>query len=159
MEDREAEAAPKRPFEPLYVALVNIRNTEVTAYWARYNIQAVLNYGLLAAALSAKPDMPLLSPVPAALTVVGILLALVWVGFVIVSKWVLVRRWERFLMDYERRFLRAGDEVPCLGVFSVVFKEESARSAVVRNTRNLNLLALLMPFLCILAWGWIGWRS
>ncbi len=42
--------------EHQYTAFINVRNTEISVYWTRYNIQAFLNLGLLVAALSAKPD-------------------------------------------------------------------------------------------------------
>jgi hypothetical protein len=144
------------PPEALYISLVNTRNTEVTAYWARYNIQAVLNFGLLAAVLSAKPETPLLYPLPAALPAVGILLGIVWIGFVVVSKWVLVRRWEGFLRDYEQSFLTRPGAPASLAVFTTIHAEEAGRSAIMRNIRNLNLLALTMPVICIGAWLWLA---
>jgi hypothetical protein len=145
-----------QPPEALYISLVNTRNTEVTAYWARYNIQAVLNFGLLAAVLSAKPETSLLYPLPAALPAVGVLLGIMWIAFVVVSKWVLVRRWERFLRDYEESFLMRPGAPASLAVFTAIHAEEAARSPFMRNIRNLNLLALIMPVICIGAWAWIA---
>lgn len=37
-----------------YRALVSIRNTELSVYWARYNIQSAINCGFLVAVLASK---------------------------------------------------------------------------------------------------------
>lgn len=165
--------------EQQYTALVNIRNTELTAYWTRYNIQAVLNLGFAALAISALvqlkgPFEPNKVLVKILFAVAGFILAAIWLGFTVQGKKLFVDGWEEWIAEYEDKWLRAQDTAsisrPGLLLFYQL-KEEGAASPIHPNAakrkdrlssskrlrawfawENLNFLARSLPVLFIAAW-------
>lgn len=94
--------------EDLYTALVNIRNTEVSAYWTRYNIQAVLNAAVFAGGLAAlKEPNPLPDIILLWLSAGGVILAALWLWFAVLGKRLFVDGWEEWIAEYEERWLAA----------------------------------------------------
>jgi len=93
--------------EHLYTALVNIRNTELTVYWTRYNIQSALNTAVLVGALAGvKGSDRLPLPVLLAVAVGGFFLAVIWLVFAVYGKRLFVDGWEEWIAEYEENFLR-----------------------------------------------------
>jgi hypothetical protein len=132
--------------EPLYTALVNIRNTELSVYWTRYNIQSAINFVLLAAALASGSDS--FARKHMALTVVaGLLTSIVWLLFIAKGKQLLMNRWERHIRAYE-------DCTPEVKykLFTIHSAEEALKSAAQSSWDNLTDLAAALPALCIIVW-------
>lgn len=99
--------SPQR--EQLYTALVNIRNTELTVYMHRYNIQSVLNTGFIGIAVTAHVRPESTWPavfLPLALSLAGIVLGLIWLGFEVQGKKMFVAGWDQWIAEYERNWLR-----------------------------------------------------
>jgi hypothetical protein len=138
------------PREQQYAALVNVRNTELAAYWTRYNIQAVLNLGLTVATLSSKPDSFIGRNVIFA-AAVGIILALIWLFFTIYGKRLFTERWERHIVRYEQAFLPREHRL-----FANVLFEEDAKGWFRKHWCNLNILARSIPTLLLLVWIIVG---
>ena len=61
-----------------YESLVAVRNAELTTYWTRYNVQVVLNGGLLVAAFANGSDGRLANLPMWSVSLGGIALAIVW---------------------------------------------------------------------------------
>ena len=62
-----------------YQHIISVRNTELQALWARYNIQSVINVGFIVAIMGL-PERSRLALVPGwVILVSGLLLACVWV--------------------------------------------------------------------------------
>lgn len=142
------------PREHQYNALVNVRNTELSAYWTRYNIQSVLNWGLVVAYLSVKSDSIISRQLGRYLFLAspcGILLASIWLFFIIKSKQLLTDRWERHIQKYEAEFLPKKHRL-----FTNVCTEEEQKTYLKKNWDNLNFLARSIPVLLIFIWGSIG---
>ena len=140
----------------LYSVLVNVRNTELTTHWTRYSIQAILNIGLLTVVLSVDPSK--LIPMPV-IAIGGLVLATIWFFFTLMGKKLLTERWEKYIKQYERDFLYEKAAESCGGrndkkpirLFTNVEEEES-KCPLVKNWRNLNILAWGGPILCAVAW-------
>ena len=79
--------------EHLYIALVNVRNTELSVYWTRYNIMAVINLGILAAVLSSRMDSLVIQVLPC-VAAGGILLGAIWFAIAVKGKQLFTQRWE-----------------------------------------------------------------
>lgn len=146
--------------EQLYLALVNIRNTELAAFWTRYNIQAVLNTGMIAVGLAALkgPDrLPV--AVLLAISVGGATLAVFWLLFAILGKPLFVEGWEEWIAEYEENWLqphygKGGQQAAPSGRGPLLFfgfKERAARSPIHPNPVGKRLnhpkVAGVKPFL------------
>ena len=142
----------------LYASLVAARNTELTIYWARYNIQAILNFGLLAATMQA-PGGSLLNPIPRVILGAGIFLALTWFGLTIMGKRLLEQRWQTYIRRCEERIVKNKDEDEDLLVFTDIAKREAASGWWKREWNNLTILTSLVPLLCLIAWVLVWWRT
>lgn len=142
--------------EHQYAALINVRNTELAAYWVRYNIQAVLNFGLLIAALSAKFDS-LIAQYMLCASIVGLCLSLIWLLMTIWSKQLITKRWDEYIRQYERKY---SDELFQLFV-SVEDKEnkEGFWNKLKKHWNNLNILARIVPAILIIIWLFLGIKT
>lgn len=146
--------------EPLYATLVRVRNTELAAYWTRYNIQAVINIGLLAVALSAKHDSLIKQSVFIwFVPIMGIVLSGVWLFFIVNSKNLVTKRWEKYIRRYERRFLDDNTALRPIKLFAQVKEKEKKKSWMCRKWDNLDLLAWTIPIVCMIAWGGVIWLA
>ena len=135
--------------EHQYTALVNVRNTELSAYWMRYNIQAVINLGLVAACISSKPDS-IIGKHLFWVSLCGILLAFIWLFFAIKSKQLFTDRWERYIKKYEEDFLPEKHRL-----FTNVCIEEEQKTFLKKHWDNLNILAWSVPVFLIIIWAFI----
>ena len=145
---------PKQPEslkqEALYTALVNVRNTELTVYWTRYNIQSAINFVLLAAALAGKSDSLIGKNMKFAVCA-GILLALFWIIFVVKGKELLTDRWEKHIRTYEESTPQG-----TYRLFCEIKKEEDSKGSIQRKWDNLDYLSRALPILCMVAWIILG---
>jgi len=149
----EVRSSNPRQQEFLYAPLVDLRNTELSIYWTRYNILSAVNFGLLAVVLSASDD----SFVPTMRTLVslgGVLIAVIWLLFTVKGKQLLKNRWDQNISIYENKCI----DNPDLRLFSRVLENESKKKWLRKNWDNLNILARSLPALCIVAWI-IFWRG
>lgn len=148
MENKPADnhQPPAEKPEPLYAALVQIRNAELAAHWARYNIQLAVNFGLLVAVVSRREDSLVAHRIHC-ISIIGVVLALIWFWFARQSTKRLSGRWEKHLRIYEDTIAR-----PEHRLFQKIADEESKKSWLVRNWHNLNLFTWALPFLCLGAW-------
>jgi hypothetical protein len=149
-EESPSEGASKPPEsstpEALYSTLVSIRNTELTVYWTRYNIQSAINFVFLAAVLTSGSDSFIGKHImPAA--VIGLVLAIIWLFIVVKGKELLTDRWERHIRSYEE----STNEVK-YKLFCEVKKEEGNKSKIKRAWDNLDIIAPGLPILCMVAW-------
>lgn len=136
----------KEKSEPLYSALVSIRNVELTAYWTRYNIQSAINFGLLAATLASSGDSFIGKHITYA-AIAGLILTLIWLTFVVKGKKLLTERWERHIRTYEENTHEVKYKLFC-----EVKKEEDIKSNLLREWDNLDVPARGLPLLCLVAW-------
>ena len=134
--------------ETVYSNAINVRNTELSAYWTRYNIQAVLNLGLLAVVISDKIGSNCISKYIAG---VCLILTIIWIVFILISKCFLIPRWQKYIMNLEKEF-----PVP-LRFFTIIEKSEG-RNSIKKHILNLNIPALAIPILCFIVWIWILFR-
>jgi hypothetical protein len=148
------------PREHQYTAMVNVRNTELTAYWARYNIQAILNIGLMAAMLSSKPNS-IMRQYMMYIAPIGIILSIIWLAFITCGKRILTKRWERYIIRYENDYLPIQHRL-----FANVHAEEEKKETewylkiwgwFITNLRNLNILACSIPIVSLLGWAAVIW--
>ncbi len=126
----------------LYATLVAVRNVELQAHWARYNIQAAINAGLLFAFVSARPS----SFIEGNRTVIGmggLLLAALWLWMAAGSKNVLVGRWDRHIRTFETQHPHCP-----YPLFSVVNREQSQHLIF----QPLSFVQWLLPALVASAW-------
>jgi len=139
--------------EHQYTAFINVRNTELAAYWLRYNIQAVLNLGLLVAALSAKSDFLIGQNIFFA-PIVGLCLSVIWLLMTIWSKRLITKRWDKYIRQYEKKY---SEEL--FQLFVSVEAEENKkglRNKLKKHWNNLNILARIVPVILIIAWVFLG---
>jgi hypothetical protein len=158
--------------EPLYAALASTRNTELSVYSTRYNVQAALNSGFAAVFLAAvmRTD-PISLRAAELLAWIGIVLGLIWLGFAVQGKKMFVDGWDQWMAEYESKSLRTQGH----SLFSG-FNERGALSPIhpskatsgrmrlllkhlVRESirrcfawENLNLLERGLPILFVLCW-------
>ncbi len=151
------EQKPK--IEGIYTALVNVRNTELSVYYARYNIQAVINFGLIAAVLAAREDSKFLTPLPLWIVLGGLALSMLWLCFVIWGKRLFTRRWESYLREYEIDILAH----QCLKNGLLMFTDVKDKEEKLRQPRrywdNLTILNVLVPLMASAAWMIIGYLA
>jgi hypothetical protein len=145
--------------DAIYTALVNVRNTELSVYYARYNILAVINIGLIAAVLATRHDSRFLSPLPCWIVLGGCALSLVWLGFAALGKRLFTERWEVYLRRFEREILDRQGLQPELQLFTHVESTEQKLSWWKRHWENLNVLTLLVPLMAFAAWIIISWTA
>jgi hypothetical protein len=138
-----------QPPEPLYSSLLSVRNTELTVYWTRYNIQAVLNFGLIAVALSAAPNS-IIDKFPTLVAVSGMFLALIWLLFVVFSKRLITDEWDNCVKNYEQSILKSKQDVP--NDILIISQFTYNKNYFKRNLYNLNFVACSLPIICGLAW-------
>ncbi|MBN2267757.1 MAG: hypothetical protein JW725_05480 [Candidatus Babeliaceae bacterium] len=139
--------------EHQYTGLINVRNAELAAYWTRYNIQAVLNLGLLVAAVSAKPDSFIGQYIFYA-SIVGFCLALIWLFMTIWSKRLIAKRWDKYIRRYERCY---SEEL--FPLFTLVEAKENKKgfcNKLKKHWNNLNILARAVPLILIVLWLILG---
>ncbi|MFX0139538.1 MAG: hypothetical protein ACFFDN_38205 [Candidatus Hodarchaeota archaeon] len=150
----------KLPQEPFYSDIVNIRNTELTVYWTRYNIQAAINIGLLAVTISANPGS-YISQFRVQVSILGILISCIWIGFIVLSK-KLIHMWEEYIIKYENEYLY--DKIPMkpIKVFTDVYEKnrlnktnKSIISWIIIRWKFLDIFASGIPIICILTWLFI----
>lgn len=134
--------------EPLYSSLLSVRNTELAAYWTRYNIQTVINFGLLA--LIIRFVFPL-SDIPLLIPIVGMVLAIIWLSFVLLSKRLIIEEWDQCVKNYESVLAKQGVCRNIL-ILSEFKNKEKNKNYFKRNWHNLNFVACTLPILCGLAW-------
>ncbi|HWR83482.1 MAG TPA: hypothetical protein VN285_09270 [Candidatus Deferrimicrobium sp.] len=143
--------------EALYTAFANVRNAELSVYWTRYNIQAVINLGLIAAVLGTRADSVFMSPLPAWVVLAGVMLSLIWLGFTILGKCLFTDRWETYLRNYEAKFLtHLPDD---LRMFTDVRRREDGLGWWKKHWGNLNILTRSVPILALVGWLLIVWSS
>lgn len=134
----------------LYSPLLSVRNTELAAYWTRYNIQIVLNFGILS--LIFKFSSPL-SNIPPWVPIVGMFLAVIWLSFVFLSKRLIIKEWDKCVKNYEQDILKKQQGVPDNILIISQFKsKEEDKNYFIRNWHNLNFVACSLPIFCGLAW-------
>lgn len=81
----------------LYTALIRLRNQELATHWARYNVMAVANLGLLAAVHTSS-----VAPVVSfGFCIFGLVLGIAWLRITIYGKRMLTGRWEGYLIAFE----------------------------------------------------------
>lgn len=142
--------------EGIYNALVSVRNTELSVYYTRYNIQAVINFGLIAAVLASRQDSMFLSPLSYWVIIGGVALSLIWLGFAVVGKRLFTERWEKYIRQYERDVLAPQKS---LQMFTQVEEMERNLDPWKRNWKNLNVLTRSVPIIAVAAWILIAWSS
>lgn len=152
-------ATPPNGIEANYTALVNVRNTELSVYYARYNIQAVINFGLIAAVLATRQDSRFLSPLPLWIVLGGCALSLVWLGFAVVGKRLFAERWEGYLRRYESEILARQGLHADLQMFTHVAAAQQRLGLWSRNWNNLNVLTRAVPLMAFAAWVVIAWSA
>ena len=153
--------------EPIYTALVNIRNTELSVYSTRYNVLAALNTGFFAVVLTTFSKGGLAHPralllVSASL---GILFAAIWLGVAVHAKRLVADAWDQWIAEYETKYFRAS-----FSLFSDFNKRDAHSPIHPRKEKsswvsrieahlprwcwwsNLNFPERLLPTLFILAW-------
>ncbi|HXM96693.1 MAG TPA: hypothetical protein VOA64_20940 [Candidatus Dormibacteraeota bacterium] len=158
--------------EHLYSALAAFRNTELTVYATRYNVQAAINTGAAAGGLAAaKGPAPASTSILVAIGCGGIVLAVIWLGFAVLGKKLFVDGWDHWIFKYETKWLKAHNDL----LFAVLHERE-ARSPIhpekLKPNRvslflmdripkslqewfavsNLNLLERILPLLFVLFW-------
>jgi hypothetical protein len=133
------------PREQQYASLLSVRNTELKAYWTRYSIQSALNLGVLIAALSSNPDS-IIGKNHVSVAIAGIVLALIWLLFTYYGKLLLTKRWEEYIIHYEKHFPEDHR------MFTRVHAEESSKGWFRRHLHNLDIPAWSIPVFVILGW-------
>lgn len=126
-----------------YSSLVAARNTELQTHWTRYNVQVVLNGGLLVTVFASQTGSRI-GVVPIwAVSSGGIMLAACWLGMVIQGKaW--IHRYDEQLCLFEKQ----------LGPERVypLFNELRRTTPALNPWGNITALALTVPILSGLAW-------
>jgi len=122
----------------LYGAFVDVRNTELTAYWTRYNIQLALNVAVLGLGFAKGND------IPSFIIIGGMCLIPIWMLFIILSKRIISYGWERYILECEGNFPEE------FKMFEKVRKGEGSS-----NFYNLNFIAISIPILFALGWHYL----
>jgi hypothetical protein len=135
------------PVATMYAALVAVRNAELQAHWARYNIQSVLNLGFGLAVFGAGEKSFIHDHQPL-MAAAGLILSLLWLGFAIESKRILTDRWDYHLRLFEGQYQQ---QLP-YKLFRLVEAVERTWSA-----RALTFLQRLLPGIFIVAWLSYWW--
>jgi len=136
------------PTEGQYAALVSLRNTEISVYWTRYNIQSAINCVVLAAALASRSDSYIKVNMPF-FSMIGILMTIIWIIFIIMGKMMLFDLWESNLINYEK--ITTGIKYK---LFYQIHGTENTGS-LRRIFNKITILALTLPLLCMGAWVYI----
>ena len=143
----DSKSSEEVKYEFLYSALVELRNTELNVYWARYNILSAINFAMLAVSLSAAENSIVANAARLLVSLAGLLLSVIWLLITIKGKQLLIYRWDRNIAIYEEKFIN----VPDLKLFTRVLNMESP-GWLRRNWDNINILAWSLPVLCCMAW-------
>lgn len=133
-----------------YDAIVAVRNAELQSYWTRYNIQVILNGGLIVAVLAV--DRAVLKGRINLwfLASGGFALSLSWVIMILRGK-VALHRWDGFLARLEGL-------LDLVRVFTEVTRRKPGLWAGISEAwRNMTLGALAVPMLCIMFWLIFPW--
>ena len=131
------------PSPDQYEHLVAVRNAELATYWTRYNVQVVLNGGLLIAAFASPSDSRLLNLPVCLVSLGGITLAIVWLFMVCQGKtW--IHRWDEQLSLFERELGK--DKLYPL------FRNIIKSGAALNCWKNMTAMAAAVPVLCVIAW-------
>ena len=109
------------PNDQFYASLVNVRNTELSVYWTRYNILAAVNLALLAFAL-ASDSTSFMYNFPLWIMSGGIIFAFIWLFITITGKQLITNRWDKHIRDYEKAFNDKNQKL-----FTNVNTEENAK--------------------------------
>lgn len=125
-----------------YESFVAVRNAEVATYWTRYNVQVVLNGGLLVAAFASKTGERLAQLPIGWVSSGGIALAIVWLVMLLQGK-ALIHRWDRELKQFEEQL---GEDV-VYPLFTNIIK-----CGAFDPLRNMTAVAAAVPILCAIAW-------
>ena len=142
--------SPNNHSDQIYATFVSVRNTELTAYWTRYNILAAINIALLAVALSAEPSS-LIRKYPCLVVIFGSVLALIWLCISIKGKQLFVKLWEVHIRDYEKKFTDKQSQL-----FTKVHEANEAKKSFKKHCDNLNILTKAIPIICMIGWLFIG---
>ena len=147
IEDRSSDASPPSADKAvgLYIAYVQLRNTELALHWKRYSFQFAVNFGLLAVVLTRAGD-PFVASHLHLITIIGAELSLIWLLLSMQSK-KLINKWENHLRVCEDTLAQPENRL-----FQKMADEESMKSWWRRNWENLNLFTWALPSLCFLAW-------
>jgi hypothetical protein len=131
------------PTTDQYASLVAVRHAELETYWTRYNIQVVLNGGLLVAAFATESRSRLAGLPIWLVSLGGVALAIVWLIMVLQGKaW--VHRWDAQLSLFEKQ-LGANQLYP-------LFTNIRDSGAALSSWANITAVAAAVPILCGLAW-------
>jgi len=140
----------RTPNDQFYTSLVNVRNTELSVYWTRYNILAAVNLALLAIAL-ASDSTSFMYNFPIWIMLGGIILAFIWLLITIKGKQLITNRWEEHIRDYEKAFKDKNQKL-----FTNVNTAENVKCFLKKHYDNLNIPARAVPIICIVGWLIIG---
>ena len=134
-----------RPDPSQYDSLIAVRNTELQTYWTRYNLQLILNGGLLIAAFTRDKSIPLGQMPPWVISLGGLSLVAIWLGMIFQGKkW--IERWNEQLRFFEEEL-----EEKVYPLFTNIRKTSPADN----KWKNMTALAAGVPILFGL--GWIAW--
>lgn len=149
MSNEKAKDASNDLHEPIYSTLMSIRNAELAAYWARYNIQAVLNLGILTFAFQRWHQTP---PLPWLVPVLGILLSIIWIFFIYLSKRTIEYYWDKCVSNYEEMLIEKDARLCAVLPISARGEKDERYNFLLKHWFNLNILAYSIPGLCLIAW-------
>lgn len=131
------------PTAEQYESLVAVRNAELETYWTRYNIQVVLNGGLLVAAFASESGTRLAGLPIWLVSLGGAALAIVWLIMVVQGKgW--IHRWDEQLSLFEQQ-LGTNQMYP-------LFTNIRNSGAALSSWDNITTMAAAVPILSGLAW-------
>jgi len=131
------------PAPDQYESLVAVRNAELETYWTRYNIQVLLNGGLLVAAFASESGTRFAGLPIWLVSLGGVALAIVWLIMVIQGKaW--IHRWDEQLSLFEQQ-LGANQLYP-------LFTNIKNSGAALSSWANITTIAAAVPILSGLAW-------
>lgn len=126
-----------------YEHMIAVRNTELETYWTRYNVQVVLNGGLIVVALASPSGSHLMNLPICLVSIGGFALAIVWLIMVHQGKdW--IHRWDNELCNFEEQV----GENELYPLFTNIKKSKAADD----NWRNITYLAKAVPILCAITW-------
>jgi hypothetical protein len=131
------------PSPDQYESLVAVRNAELATYWTRYNVQVVLNGGLLVAAFASDSGKRLADLPIGWVSLGGVALAAVWFVMVLQGK-ASIHRWDKQLQCFEKKL---GEDK-----LYPLFTNIISSGAALDPWRNMTIIAATVPVLCAIAW-------
>jgi hypothetical protein len=131
------------PSPSQYESLIAVRNAELATYWTRYNVQVVLNGGLLVAVFASESGKRIAELPIGWVSLGGVALAIIWLVMILLGK-DSIHRWDGQLQCFERQ-LGEGEVYP-------LFTNIISSGAVLDPWRNMTVIAAAVPVLCAIAW-------